>query len=181
MRNEPCLLQEKCASTVSWNLLNEITGSQWHLYEDIEREMKCLDEDDTLITNINCCGGRIDMGQFLYNALKKCKAHKIMRVTAPSYSMAAVLALAGDDLVLEKHSWLMFHNYSGSSYGKGNEQERHVEAYGKYIRGFFADICTPFLTKKEMERVFAGEDLYIHWDDPSLQQRIARHFKKSKK
>jgi hypothetical protein len=92
--------------------------------------------------------------------------------------MGAIMALCGDSLAVNKGSFLMFHDYSnGGGRAKGNETLKSTEAYCEIFNYRFNSICQPFLTKKECESVQQGTDLYIKWNDPTLNQRIARHFK----
>jgi ATP-dependent protease ClpP protease subunit len=91
--------------------------------------------------------------------------------------MGAIMALCGDDLSIAPDCYIMFHDYSGESHGKGEETAMYVNNYRKMFKDRFTRLCKPFLTQKEIDRMFNGEDIYIQHDDPLLETRIKRHFK----
>ena len=113
----------------------------------------------------------------LFNAFKDCPVPVDVIITAPSYSCGAILALCGDSLTLNKGTFLMFHNYSTSEHGKGGEVTLAVTHWAEYSKNYDHEILSPFLTKKEVERINNDNDLYINWNDTNLKTRIKRHFK----
>ncbi len=140
---------------------------------------KLLDEAegrDKVIFHLDSPGGYLSTGVRLVNAVKSCEAHITMSVDAPSYSMASILALTGNELVFQPHTFLMFHNYSGGEYGKGGEIRASYEASTKWIYRFFVESCSPFLTEEELQTMMLDQDLYIHDNDKDLSKRIKRHF-----
>lgn len=136
--------------------------------------------EDKVTLKVNSGGGRIDVGHMIVQAIQQSKAYVTCHVVHPSYSMASLIALSCDALVLYPHSLLMFHNYSSGNGGKGAALVQGVLTSDEYIKGIFYDICTPFLTKAEMKNIINDKDLYIKWNDDNLQSRIDRHFKEHK-
>ena len=122
-------------------------------------------------------GGRCDVGFMLIDRLQALECPKDVIVPYPSYSMGAIMALCGDSLVINEGSFLMFHDYSTGGRSKGNELFKSTEAYSEVFAHRFRKICKPFLTEKECEDVLQGKDLYIKWNDPTLESRKRRHFK----
>lgn len=135
---------------------------------------------DTITIKINSGGGRIDVGWMIVNAIRESDAHVIARIVYPSYSMASLIAMACDDLVMDRHSLLMFHNYHGGSDGKGAELIENLTTSDQYIKDMFQDVATPFLTTKEMRHIGQDRDVYIQYNDPTLEARIKRHYKNRK-
>lgn len=113
----------------------------------------------------------------LFNGIRAAKAYIKMHVISPSYSAGATLALLGDALELHPHSFLMFHNFSGGFFGKGNETLDNFVNESKWIHDYMKDLHCPFLTLTEHNKLIKDQDVYIHWDDPSLPKRLERHFK----
>lgn len=160
--------------------------SDWAFYGELEefkdyspliKELHNAKEGDTIVLRINSTGGRCDIGRAIIDAMKASQAKVHCYVEAPSYSMAALIALAADEMSMADNSYLMFHCYSGGYYGKGGDTAKQVQYENEWLSKFFEDICTPFLTKKEFDNIMKGEDFYIKNDDPTLQTRIKRHFK----
>ncbi len=149
-------------------------------YEDYDELLKILDKitkKDTVVLNVSTPGGRCDVGFMLIDRIRALECTVDIVVPYPTYSMGAIMSLCGNSLNIAPGSFLMFHDYSGGGgRSKGNEAFKSTEAYCEIFNYRFNSICQPFLTKKECEDVLQGKDLYIKWNDPSLEARIKRHF-----
>jgi ATP-dependent protease ClpP protease subunit len=91
---------------------------------------------------------------------------------ARAYSMAAFIFLSGDELVVHDNCQLMFHIYSGSFAGKGNEQLAEVMALGSWFEKVMTRICSPFLSKVEISRILKGSDVWM--DSDEIRKRLYR-------
>jgi ATP-dependent protease ClpP protease subunit len=149
-------------------------------YEDYEKlleSMSKISKKDTVKLYVSTPGGRCDIGFMLIDRIRELECMVDVVAPYPTYSMGAIMALCGNSLEISPGSYLMFHDYSGGGgRQKGNETLKSTEAYCEVFNYRFNSICQPFLTKKECEDVLQGKDLYIKWNDPSLKDRIKRHF-----
>lgn len=149
-------------------------------YEDYDKLFSTLEEigsDDHVTLQVSSPGGRCDIGFNLHDRIIKIPCNVEVIVPYPTYSMGAILSLSGDSLEVCPGAFLMFHDYSTGTRGKGNEIFKQTEAYKKAFEYRFNQICQPFLTKKECEQILNGQDLYVNWNDSNLEERIKRHFK----
>lgn len=146
-------------------------------YDDLFKILPSINRKDSVTLKISSPGGCCAVGFSLFDRINALECLVEVIVTYPSYSIGAILALCGDSLTLEPGAFLMFHDYSTGTRGKGNEISKNAEAYGKYFNYKFNAVCQPFLTKKECEKILNGQDLYIYWDDDNLNKRLERHFK----
>lgn len=146
-------------------------------YEDLVNLLNEASEKDVVEIRISSPGGDAAVGSVLLMAIKESRAQVVCNVIHPSCSMAAIIAVSGDNLIMQPHTYLMFHTYSGGSAGKSDDIVQYVTSTDKAMRGGLFASVTPFLTKKEIERMHHGKDIYIHDDDPNLPERIKRHFK----
>lgn len=171
-------------------VLQQSIKYRYNLYDEIEEfgdyagfieVLANMTPQDTVDLHINSPGGRIDIGMSLVKAIQNTKAKVSAIVEGPSYSMASMIAVACDSMKLEMDTFLMFHNYSTGSYGKGAELMDHMVRSNDQFHKFFTRICSPFLSKREVSGVKADQDVYIHWDDMDLQTRVSRHFAKKKR
>lgn len=126
-------------------------------------------------------GGSCHTGVQLFNAFRYCEVPVDVTVSAPCFSMGAVLALAGRSLKLDPGTYLMFHNYSALEVGKGQELTHAVNHYAEYTRRYDKKILTPFLTLEEVIGLRKDQDVYVSWDDKDLKDRIQRHFHSRRK
>jgi len=160
---------------VQYSLYDDI--SDFSTYSDFFEEMALLTDQDKVTIRINSGGGRIDVGHMIVQAIQSTKAYVSCVVAHASYSMASIIALAGDELTLLPHSLLMFHNYSTGMGGKGGELVQGILSSDEYIRNIMNDICTPFLSKDELRQIAHDRDIYVKYNDPDLKRRIKRHYK----
>jgi ATP-dependent protease ClpP protease subunit len=146
-------------------------------YEELCHIFRSCTQNDSVIMYIRSFGGSCHAGQGLINAMADCQGFITCIVDQPSYSMGALLALSGHHLVMHTDTLLMFHNYSSATEGKGKELVDGVHRTEKWLRQQQEHCCYPFLTKGELKRLSNDNDVTIHYDDPTLQARIERHFK----
>lgn len=145
-------------------------------YEEFIEDLATFTQNDAIALYINCPGGRVDVGISLINAIRSSAAATTAIVEAPSYSMASVIALATDKLIMLDNTYLMFHNYSSGAYGKGAELITGIKHSDAHFQRMMQGICYPFLTKKELQRIQNDGDIYIYDNDDDLQKRKERHF-----
>lgn len=66
---------------------------------------------------INSLGGDVVEGTAIYNQLKRHPAHKTVYVDGFAASIASVIAMAGDEVVMPANTLMMIHNMSWGIYG----------------------------------------------------------------
>lgn len=145
-------------------------------YDKVFEELGKIKEEDKVILKVSSPGGRCDVGFNLFDRIKGLECRVDVIVPYPTYSMGAILALSGHSLTVNPGAFLMFHDYSTGTKGKGNEIFKQTAAYKEVFEYTFNRICQPFLTKKECEQILNGQDLYVKWNDEDLEKRIRRHF-----
>jgi ATP-dependent protease ClpP protease subunit len=157
----------------------ELFGSieEHYQYDMLRNDLYSATENDSFLLKINSPGGIVSVGAMIVKAIEESKATVVSRVIYSSDSMASVIALACDGMIMDRHTVLMFHTYSseGAS-GKSNELIPSVQSAFECITGQFNDILSPFLTDDELRRMYNGEDIRVKWNDRDLKQRIKRHF-----
>lgn len=146
-------------------------------YVELIRFLEESKEEDYIQIHLANFGGACHSGLRICHAIKACRAAVIIKVEAPCYSMGAIIALAGDAVVMCPGVYLMFHNYSSTRSGKGSEIKASVQEYEKHFKKSLKYFCYPFLSLKELNKIGRDEDVYIHDDDPNIAARLARHFK----
>ena len=75
---------------------------------------------------INSLGGSVMEGIAIYNQLKRHPAHKTVRIDGFACSIASVIAMAGDTIVMPKNTVMMIHN--AWMIAIGNSKELHKAA-----------------------------------------------------
>lgn len=115
-----------------WQFKNEAERSELYLYGDISTESwwgdevtpkdfkKDLDEcSGPLDVHINSGGGEVFAGQAIYNMLKRYDGGDVtVYIDGLAASIASVIAMAGDRIVMPENAMLMIHN--AWTYAAGN-------------------------------------------------------------
>lgn len=88
-------------------------------------DLKALGDKVTDIdVRINSGGGDVFDGRTIYNLLVQHKARKTVYVDALAASIASLIAMAGDEIVMGDGAFIMIHNAWGVSIGNGAEMRR---------------------------------------------------------
>lgn len=82
---------------------------------------------DNINIYINSCGGSVSEGIAIYNILKRSSAFKTVYVDAFAYSIASVIAMAGDKIVMPSNTTMMIHNAIMGAYGNSAELRKTAD------------------------------------------------------
>ena len=162
--------QQSPIRQVSYYLCGEILEPQH--YTEMFYTLRTASHSDLIYLHLNSSGGDFNTGLQIINNIIASEARVITILEARAYSMAALIFLAGDKLIVHDNCQLMFHIYSGYFSGKGNEQQAEVIAVGKWFEKVMARICIPFLSEAEIGRILQGSDLWM--DSDEIRRRLLR-------
>lgn len=76
---------------------------------------------------INSAGGSVTEGTAIYNQLKRHSAHKTVYVDGFACSIASVIAMAGDTVVMPRNALMMIHNMSMGVFGNAAELRKAAD------------------------------------------------------
>lgn len=155
---------------ISYYLCGDIEEPQY--YTELFHALRTASETDLIYLHLNSPGGDFNTGLQIINNILASSARVVTILEARAYSMAALIFLCGDELVVHNNCQLMFHIYSGSFAGKGNEQQAEVSAVSSWFEKVMTRICTPFLTDGEIGKILKGSDLWM--DSDEIQRRLMR-------
>lgn len=96
---------------------------------------------------INSYGGEVFEGFAIYNTLKRYKGMKTVYIDGIAASIASVIAMAGDKVVMNKASMMMIHNAIGGCYGNAEDMKKVVQAL-EQINEVIRDV---YLAKTNMD------------------------------
>ena len=148
-------------------------------YDALCHQLRTVTEHDKVKLYLNTPGGAVISGLALIQAMRESKATITTILNPQAFSMGALIFLCGDVCLAPPNSLLMFHNYSGGLSGKGNEQAAELSATNAWFDEAMHDTCHPFLTKKELQAVLQGKDLWMR--SPEINKRLQQMKKATKK
>lgn len=174
----------------AYKLFKESVGTKYYLYlskEVVSDFNKYIDllhtlqheagQNDFVEIYLANYGGDLHSGLALAHAVKNCKATVLVHALSNCFSMAAILALCGDGLMIYPTNYLMFHNYSGGEVGKADEIESSHKSSMKNWKDMLQYFCKPFFNEEDIKTLLKGQDFYTNQITPTdLKRRLKRHF-----
>jgi ATP-dependent Clp endopeptidase proteolytic subunit ClpP len=99
--------------------------------KDFTNELKELGPRDRYIVRINSPGGDVFEGAAIYNALRRLKGDVEVHVDGLAASMASVIAMAGDKIVMGEASMMMIHNPWSFAIGEAEDMRKQADVLDK--------------------------------------------------
>lgn len=141
-------------------------------YTDMVYRISAANPADVIFIHLNTPGGQLDTGVQIINAMQNSQAKIITVLEGMAYSLGTLIFLAGDEMIVNDHCMMMFHNFNGGLIGKGNELTSQLDATVKWFASLAKNVYTPFLTVDEFERIVRGEDLWMQ--SPEIRVRLEK-------
>lgn len=123
--------------------------------------LQTASEDDLVVIHINCWGGNLFTAVQIVTQIKTCSAQVVCQIESSCCSAATIIALACDGLICYPHGYMMIHTSSGCAFGKQSDIKKEEEFYNPWLSNLFHEIYKDFLTKKEIEAVLDGKDMWL--------------------
>lgn len=100
------------------DIVSETWQSEWYEDDmapgDVKKFLDQLDGTENINIHINSGGGSVFGGIAIYNMLRRNNAHKTVYVDGLAASIASVIMMAGDEIVMPKNAIVMIHKPSAS-------------------------------------------------------------------
>lgn len=112
--------------------------------QDVLEILNSIDEGKDLNIYINSGGGSVYAGLTIYHQLKRKKCNKVVRVDGLAASIASVIMLAGDTVIIPKTAQIMIHEPWMGIWGGFNAKEFRkmaddLDACGETILNVYAE------------------------------------------
>lgn len=139
-------------------------------YVEWNHIIRTATERDVIYLHINCYGGDVMTAVQLMRVMAESQAQIIASVEGACMSAATFLFLIADSFEISEHSMFMFHNYSGFSFGKGNEMREQINHEDKWSKHLLESIYKDFFTADEIKEIANGKDFWMSPDE--VQKRL---------
>jgi len=134
-------------------------------YVEWNHIIRTAQETDVIYLHINCYGGDVMSSVQLMRALSESRAQVVASVEGACMSSATFIFLIADVYEISDHSMFMFHNYSGFSFGKGNEMKEKIIHEEKWAKNLMRKIYSGFLSTEEINEICNGRDIWMTPDE----------------
>lgn len=138
--------QEMGSDTLQLYIYSEVApdGYDWWTGEVVESETsqnyfrdKLAEYKDVKHINlyVNSCGGSVREGYGIYSQLKRHAAQKTVYVDGFANSIASIIAMAGDKIVMNMGSMMGIHNMTNYCFGNAAEHRKVAEDLDRMMEG----------------------------------------------
>ena len=132
-------IKNKTDTSADLYFYGDIVSDSWQSYwteedrcpEDIREFLNDIEDHVDLNIYVNSGGGSVFGGLAIYNMLKRHKGYKTVYVDGIAASIASVIALAGDRVIVPSNAFIMIHKPSGVCFGNSDEMREYAEVLDK--------------------------------------------------
>lgn len=120
-------------STPELLLYGDIGDDDWSSVDSKQfvKDLNALGDIKALNIRINSPGGGVFAGNSIYSALRRCKAQKTIYIDGLCASIATVVAMAGDEIIMPKNALFMIHNPWTMSFGNSQDMRKTADTLDK--------------------------------------------------
>lgn len=122
----------KSGSSASIEIDDVIEGWGSSSAKTIRNSLKSTKGATSLNVYINSAGGEVTEGLAVYNMLLGHSARKVVEIGGIAASMASIIAMAGDDIIMPKNSWMMIHNPWAGVCGESDDMRKTADLLDKF-------------------------------------------------
>ena len=159
---------------------------------DVKDFLDKLENIDNINIHINSGGGSVFAGLAIYNQLKRYNATITTYIDGLAASIASVIAMAGDRIVMPENALLMIHKPLMWCYGNAYELQKQIDILDtcqKSILSVYMKKAKPKITEQEIndlineETWLTGEEASAYFDiqiegNVSVDNCISNYFDK---
>lgn len=132
----------------------DIVDSEWNMWsaddkcpQGVADILNSIPNSDPLNIYINSGGGDVQAGIAIYNQLKRRNGKNIVYIDGLAASIASVIAMAGDEIIMPKSAQFMIHKPWSCCIGNADEMRRAADTL---------DICQKSVMEIYMDNVVDG-------------------------
>ena len=122
-------IQNKADNSADVYIFNEI-GTYGITAQDFISDIKDL-KDTPINLHVNSIGGDVFDGMAIYNVIKRREARTTVYIEGIAASIATIIALGADEVVMAENSLFMIHNAWGGAMGEAKDMRKTADTLEK--------------------------------------------------
>lgn len=158
--------------TINYWMVDQIEESI--KYIDLLNAIQTSQANDKINIHLSCPGGYVDTAFAIYDALINTQATVTIYGEGMIASAATFIMLAGDEIYLTPHTYVMCHNCTYGDYGKFNEIKTKQFWFEKWWPKTVKDVYKGFLTDNEIDDLLADKDFWFDADEATKRLKTYR-------
>lgn len=140
----------------------EIVCDEWEKWsdldtcpEDVLNYLSKIENSKELDIYINSGGGSVFAGLGIYNILKRHKGRKTVYVDGLAGSIASIIAMVGDEIIVPSNSFIMIHKPLCGVIGNTNDMREMVDTLDRIEEGLINTYKTKLKDNVDIETIKA--------------------------
>lgn len=140
----------------------EIVSDEWEKWadldtcpEDVLNYLSKIENSKELDIYINSGGGSVFAGLGIYNILKRHKGRKTVYVDGLAGSIASIIAMVGDEIIVPSNSFLMIHKPLCGVCGNANDMREMADTLDRIEEGLINTYKTKLKDNVDIETIKA--------------------------
>lgn len=126
--------------------------------KEFSDELKAVEDAKIIRVRVNSPGGDVFAGQAIYSMLKRCKAEVVGYVDGLAASIASLVLMACDKVIMPKNSMMMIHKPWTATAGNANDMEKVIETLNKVEEAMLAAyVDKTGMAEDEIKELLAAE------------------------
>ena len=126
-------------------------------------------QGDSVVIHLNTPGGHLDTTMQIINAIRASECEVIGLADGPVCSAGTLILFACPNIGVQDFSYLMLHDGSEGVMGKINENLKQAQFTAKLLEKICLDVYQPFFTKKEIQSILDGKDMWLTSEEVNLR------------
>tara|TARA_R110000744_G_scaffold231504_2_gene349685 strand:+ start:272 stop:910 length:639 start_codon:yes stop_codon:yes gene_type:complete len=122
-------IQNKADNSADVYIFNEI-GTYGITAQDFISDIKDL-KDTPINLHVNSIGGDVFDGMAIYNVIKRREARTTVYIEGIAASIATIIALGADEVIMAENSLFMIHNAWGGAMGEAKDMRKTADTLEK--------------------------------------------------
>jgi ATP-dependent Clp protease protease subunit len=123
-------------------IYSEISDTTWYGDEvtpkEFQKELDALGSIHTLHIYINSPGGDVFAGHAIYTMIKRCTAKTIAHIDGVAASIASVIPMAADKVIMPENAMMMIHLPGAGGFGNSIEHRKIADTLDKVTESMIA-------------------------------------------
>lgn len=120
-------------------LIYDAIGKDWFgdgfTAKKFREDLKALGNVETLVVRINSPGGEVFDGFAIFNALKEHGAKIVVRIDGQALSIASVIAMAGEEIIMGEGAMMMVHDPWSFAFGNADDMRSVADRLDQVAAG----------------------------------------------
>lgn len=134
-------------------------------YVDLLDVLYNASSNDSIILHLNTVGGYLNTAVEILHAMAQTEATVTTSADGLVASAGSLIFFAGHSFQIGEFCEVMLHDGSGGEIGKINENLKSAVFTSKRLERIYHNIYGRFFSKKKVDKILQGQDLYLDADD----------------